>query len=365
MRITVGGQPLGTADLTRVQSIDVSEAMGSQTQVSIVVRAQVDSTSHWTSPLDSLVQPFAPFTVSIDRGTDTLVVPARATSASWSLAAGALSTLTIAGLDASADLDREEHDHDWGGMSDADIARQLLSPIGTPQVGATPQPDDTDRFTPHQRATDWAYLRTLAQRNDFDVYLDNRDGHLVAVFDHVDPLASPSVTLELGYGDLGGTAAVQVQLVAGQRVNFTHGVEGSGDQQVTGDAGTGHAMGTQSLGGAVTVLRDPSDLAGTQPPDVAARVMAERSAFAATLSVSLAAPSMPLVRARRTVQVRGLGSLVSGPWLVKSVRHTITPAGHTQALSLTRNALGDPSEAGSLGALGAAVAGALSAAVSL
>ena len=114
MRITVGGQPLAAADLTRVQSVDVSEAMGSQTQVSIVVSAQVDSTSHWTSPLDTLVQPFAPFTVTIDRGTDTLVVPARATSASWSLAAGALSTLTIAGLDASADLDREEHDHDWG-----------------------------------------------------------------------------------------------------------------------------------------------------------------------------------------------------------------------------------------------------------
>lgn len=358
--ITVGGAPIPDADLTRVQSVDVSEAIGSQTQLTIVVSTETDNTSHWTSPLDSLVAPFAPFQIALTRGHDSLVVPARATSASWNLAAGAASTLTIAGLDTSADLDREEHDHDWGGVSDADIARTLLKPVASPQVGTTPQPDGTDHFTPHQRGTDWAYLKTLAARNDFDVYLDQRDGQLVGVFDHIDPMAAPSTTLNLGYGELGGTANVSVQLVAGQKVNFTHGVEGSGAQQIAGNDGTGNAMGTQSLGGAVTVLRDPADLAGNQPPDVAARVLAERSAFGASLSVALSSPDMPLVRARRTVQVRGLGDLVSGPWLVKSVRHTITPGGHTQALSLTRNALGDPA-ASAGGGLGAA----LSAAVSL
>ena len=85
-------------------------------------------------------------------------------------------------------------------------------------------------------------------------------------------------------------------------------------------------------------------------------MLAESSAFGATLSVTISAPPMPLLRARRTVTVRGLGSMVSGLWLVKSVRHTISPAGHTQALSLTRNALGDGSSgaATGLGALAAA-----------
>ena len=50
-------------------------------------------------------------------------------------------------------------------------------------------------------------------------------------------------------------------------------------------------MGTQSLGGATTVLRDANDLPGTQDPDVAARVLAERSAFGAMLSVTLTAAS--------------------------------------------------------------------------
>lgn len=357
--LSIGGKPLPAAALDTVQSIDVHEAMHAQTQVSVVVAATVDDTSNWSSPLDALVRPFAEFEVALSRGDSSLVVPARATSAAWSLQAGQLSTMTIAGLDASADLDREEHDKPWGGVSDANIARTLLSAIGTPKVTDTDPPEGSDTSTPRQRGTDWAYLRMLAERNQFDVYVTSEKGQVIGVFAPTDPLAEPepSARLDLGYGALGGTASVNVQLVAGQRVVVTHGVEGQGSQQVAVDDGTGRAMGTRSLGGAVTVLRHEQDLDGRQKPDVAARAMAENSAFGADLSVTLTAPSMPLLRARRTVRVRGLGPLVSGLWLVRSVRHTITPGGHTQSVSLTRNALGDDSAAGP-GGLAAALAGA-------
>jgi phage protein D len=357
--VTADGQPLTASDLELIRSVDVSEAINAQTQVGVVVACDVNNTSDWSTPLDSLVTPFAQFQVAITRGADSLVVPARATSASWSLQAGGLSTLTIAGLDASADLDREEHDRSWGGVSDADIASMLLGPVAASQVGTTPPADGTDNFTPHQRATDWSFLQALAARNDFDVYLTCENGQLMGVFDRIDPTAAPQATLNLGYGSLGGLANVQVQLAAGQRVRLTYGVTGEGDQQVAENDGTGNAMGVQSLGGATTVLRDGNDLAGVQALDVAARVLAEHSAFGATLSVTLTAPDMPLVRARRTVTVRGLGPLVSGLWLVKSVRHTITKGGHTQAITLIRNALGDSATAPGPGAAAAALAGAL------
>jgi hypothetical protein len=359
--VTVDGRPLTSSDLALIRSVDVSETMNAQTQVSIVVTCNVDNTSNWSSPLDSLVAPFAKFAVEIDRGDDSLVVPARATSASWSLQAGGLSALTIAGLDATADLDREEHEQSWPGMSDTAIASALLGKIATPKVGnITGQPDGADKFTPQQRGTDWSYLKDLARRNDFDVYLSSENGVVYGVFDRVDPNAEPQKPpLDLGYGSLGGTASVQVQLVAGQKVRFTYGTDGQGGQQVAENDGTSNAMGTQSLGGAVTVLRNAKDLPGTQKPDAAARAMAERTAFGASMSVTLTAPGMPLMRARRTVTVRGLGPLVSGLWLVKSVRHTITQGGHSQALTLTRNALGDSGvgggAAGLAGALGASV----------
>ena len=359
--VAVDGQPLTASDLTLIRSVDVSEAMNAQTQIAVGVACDVDDTSNWSTPLDSLVVPFGRFQVTITRGTDSLIVPARAISASWSVKAGGLSTLTIAGLDASADLDREEHDRSWGGVSDAEIASTLLMPVATPRVGTTTTPDGTDNFTPHQRATDWSFLNVLAARNNFDVYLTSENGMLVGVFDHIDPTAAAQASLDLGYGLLGGSASIQVQLVSGQRVRLTYGIPGQGEQQVAENDGTGSAMGTQSLGGATTVLRDGNDVPGMQIPDVAARVLAERSAFGASLSVTLTAPSMPLLRARRTVTVRGLGPLVSGLWLVKSVRHTITQGGHTQAVTLTRNALGDSgaTTAAGAGATAAVLAGAL------
>jgi phage protein D len=357
--VTVDGRTLTSSDLALIRSVDVSEAMNAQTQVSIVITCNVDNASNWSTPLDSLIAPFGRFQVKIDRSGDSLVVPARAASASWSLQAGSLSTLTIAGLDASADLDREEKDQSsLAGMSDADIAFKLLTGGGAvPKVGRTSQPPGTDQFTAHLRATDWSVLKTLAERNDFDVYLNSENGVLYGVFDRVNPKAAPQTILDLGYGSLRGTASVQVQLVTGQKVKFTYGIEGVKGQQVAENDGTDNAMGTTSLGGATTVLRVAKDLPGVQAPDVAARVLAERTTFGAGMSVTLTAPAMPLLRARRTVMVRGLGPLVSGLWLVRSVRHTITQGGHSQALTLARNALGDSGPGGAAGAAAAAAAG--------
>ena len=89
--VTVDGKTLASSDLALIRSVDVSEAMNAQTQVSMVVTCNVDNASNWSTPFDSLVAPFAKFQVQIARGGDSLVVPARATIASWSLQAGSLS----------------------------------------------------------------------------------------------------------------------------------------------------------------------------------------------------------------------------------------------------------------------------------
>jgi hypothetical protein len=57
-----------------------------------------------------------------------------------------------------------------------------------------------------------------------------------------------------------------------------------------------------------------------------------------------------LFRARRTALVKGLGTALSGRYLVSKVRHVVSLAGHAQHLTLTRNALGltgdEPFESG-------------------
>lgn len=354
--VTVGGSPLTAQQLLLVQTVTLEESLGSPAKVSIAVTMETGPRSTWTSPLDALVAPAEPFTVEVSRGGTSCAVDARSVSASWSFAPGGASTLTVEGMDRSVELDRRDVQRLWQDTTDATIARTIFEDHGlTAQVDSTPTGADSDTYSPQQAATDWTFLKGLAARNGFDVYVESVDGVPTGMFRKIDPTAEPQARVALGYGEHGGRASASVQLLAGQEVHVTRSVPGTADTDVASDPGTGHAMGTRSLGG-VTLVRTNA-AAGMSVVDAAttATAMAERSAFGATLTVTLATPDAPLVRARRTLTVAGLGEALDGPWLVRSVRHTVTPGGHTQALGLVRNALGDPGAAGGLGGLVAAV----------
>ena len=111
---------------------------------------------------------------------------------------------------------------------------------------------------------------------------------------------------------------------------------------VTGsDGGTGDAQALRSLGGQTTVLLSPNDIDGEIDPAEAAKGMARKSAFALRLDAEVDTEDVDIVlRARRTVDVGGLGDTVSGTYLVERVRHKLTPDRHLQQLTLVRNALG-------------------------
>jgi hypothetical protein len=64
-----------------------------------------------------------------------------------------------------------------------------------------------------------------------------------------------------------------------------------------------------------------------------------------------------VLRAGMLVALNGIGAVLSGNWIVWTVRHTLTQQGHKMAFTLLRNAVGNPPSGGG-GALGA-LAGAL------
>jgi phage protein D len=350
--ITVSGAPLTAHQLLLVQSISVEESLGSRDKASITVGIDTDNNSTWTSALDELVAPAMPFTVKLTRDQATYKIDARSVSASWSFAPGALSTLTIEGMDRSVEMDRCDVQKLWQDTTDSAIAQSLFAQYGLdPQVDSTLAGPDSDTYSPQQSATDWAFLQSLAGRNGFDLRVESIDGVATGVFKKIDLDAAPQLTIQLGYGDLGGPATASVQLLAGQEVHVTRTVPGTTDTDKASDPGTGSAMGTRSLGRATLIRTNAAAGVAVLDAQTTATAMAERSAFGASLSATLSAPSMPLVRARRKITVAGLGEALDGPWLVQSVRHTITPGGHTQALGLIRNALGNPAAGGGLGGL--------------
>lgn len=353
--VTVGGTPLSAAELDLVQSVTLEEALGSPAKVSITVATATDARSGWTSPLDRLVAPAEPFTVEVTRGDRSCAVAARSVSAAWTFAPGGTSTLTAEGMDASVELDRRDVQRLWQDTTDATIARTIFEEHGLPaDTDSTPTGADSDTYSPQQDATDWVFLKGLAGRNGFDVYVESVDGVPTGMFRRIDVEAEPQGRLALGYGQDGGQAKASVSLLAGQEVHVTRTVPGTADVDVASDPGTGHAMGSRPLGGVTLVRTDATAGMTVVDAQTTATAMAERSAFGATLEATLASPEAPLVRARRTITVAGLGEALDGPWLVRSVRHTVTPGGHTQALVLIRNALGAPAT-GVLGAVAAAV----------
>jgi len=104
------------------------------------------------------------------------------------------------------------------------------------------------------------------------------------------------------------------------------------------------------------VLLSPTEINGEIDPTSAARGLARSSAFGATLTAEFDTTAVGLLlRARGTVLVAGLGSTLSGRYLVQRVRHQVSLDRHTQVVTLVRNALGlkgdEPFGGGGLGGL--------------
>jgi phage protein D len=354
--VTVNGSPLSASDLIRVQSVHIEQTNGARDMVSVVASLLTDNHSNWSSPLDPLAAaPAVPFRVTLRRGSDALTVEGYSGSAAWQISAGGQSTLSVSGMDAGVLLDRVEQTAPQQG-TDSEVARAIFARnrIATVMIGSTTSSESS--FTPQQRATDWAFLRTLARRNDFDVWIEFEGDQPLWHFDRIDATASPQATLDLAFGTLGGTPSATVDLLAGRTVQVRRVVPGTTTVDEASDDGNSGAMGPRSLGGWATVRADRHDVAGSQDAATSARSLATASAFAATLTVSLNSASMPLLRARRTVTVTGVGPVLSGLWLVQAVSHTVTHGSHTQSVTLVRNALGTASgSSGALAGLAAAV----------
>jgi hypothetical protein len=83
-------------------------------------------------------------------------------------------------------------------------------------------------------------------------------------------------------------------------------------------------------------------------PDRAAAVLRDAGWFVRCEGTADLASLKTVLRVGTVVAVEGVGSLLSGPYLVWSVRHSISAQTHAMAFTLVRNAVG-PAPAPSTG----------------
>ena len=341
LMVEIDGQQLDPGALAELPDVQVEEAAGEADAATLVALLQSGEDGEWSGALDALAAPRAPVVIEISRGGSAYRFDGRAAQASWRIDPDGGSQLTVKAVDRVLDLDAEEKVVAWPGTSESAIAEAIFSSNGLlAQVEATPDAPDPDVHVLLQRGSDWAFLRQLAARWGYAVYLESEAGRVVGHFHPLDPLAEPQAELSLGFGGDGDAVDVEADLVAGRLVRASR-IPALSDAARSGESrGDDEPQGAVSLGGQTTVLLAPADLAGEVEPADAAEGLARRSAFGLRLTTEVDADALGVVlRARRPVLVRGLGSALSGRWLVDRVRHRVTADRHTQRLTLVRNAM--------------------------
>jgi hypothetical protein len=355
--VEIDGSPVEEADLKAIAEVQVEEASDQADAAVLTARVEPGADGEWTSLLDPLTAPKTPLAIEVSRGEVSYRFEGLSTEASWELDAEGASRLTVKAVDRSLELDLEEKVVAWSGTSDSGIAEAIFAAAGlSAEVETTPAGPDPDQHVVIQRGTDLAFLRGLAAKHGYALYLEAEDSRMVGHFHPLDPLADPQGELSLGFGGDARKVQAEAELVAGHEVHAAWLPALSTSAQGGDAAGDDQAQGETSLGAQSTVLLAPGDADGEVESLEPATALARRSAFAARLRAEIDAEvSGLMLRARRTVLVKGLGSSLSGRYLVERVRHVVSAEAHRQRLELSRNALGlsgdEPFGGGGLGGL--------------
>jgi hypothetical protein len=340
--IEIDGTELTQDELGTLGQVGVEEALEQADAATLVARLEPRGDGEWASVLDALAEPRTSLVVQVSNGEASYRFDGLSAEASWHIDAEGDSQVTVKAVDRSLELDLEERIATWPGNSESSIAEAIFGQHGLlADVEETPAGPDPDVHIVLQRGTDLAFLRSLAAKWGYDVYLEAGEIGVTGHFHTTDPLADPQGVIPLGFAGGPGAVDVTARLVDGRRVKATR-VPTLSDTPQQGEAdGADQALGARTLAGVSTLLLSPDDLDGEIDPSVAALALAREAAFAVRLTAVIDTAAVGLlVRARRPLLVTGLGSSLSGRYMVESVRHEVSPERHRQHLSLVRNALG-------------------------
>lgn len=342
LRIEIDGADV-TGDLVAAGAqVEVEEAIGEPAAASITTALSPTDDGEWPSPVDGLAAPGAELRVRVEHGDVTYTFSGIAVGATWTIAPDGDSKIVCRALDHTVEMDRVERTVAWPGTADSAIASTIFASYGfAAEVETTPAGPDPDVFTPMQRCTDWMFLRALAAKWGFSTFVEVDGDKVTGHFRRIDPLASASATLRLGFGEEAATTEIEVDLDGGGTVRADR-IAPLSDGAVTASAdGADQLQGSQPIAAPRTTLLGPGDVEGEVDPFESASGRAREQQFGVRLTASTDPIRLgPMIRAARTVDVHGLGGRLSGLYLVERVRHRLSEDHHEQQITLVSNSLG-------------------------
>ena len=256
------------------------------------------------------------------------------------------SWLEVQGSDRLVTMDRESRSAIWQGTASSAVTTILGGYGFTPDVENTSASYTELKHVLVQRDSDLRFVRRLARRNGFYLWLTSDDKGVQTA--HFKPLSlddTPETELainvsppNLGAFDISWdverlTSVVGLQLDLSDLSDLDGGAESP--LNVMSDEGLANITGdTRSV-----FLAAPADDGGDLAKRGAGALVDADLFVKATCRTSLAQRGCG-ARANTLVTVNGLGRRHSGTYLVSSVKHTIDAAAHTMEIELLRNAWG-------------------------
>ncbi len=262
-------------------------------------------------------------------------------------------TLTAEAHSLGIQLGRQQRTRTFEQASRADVARKLAREHG--YVGPVVQVDDTEEIfdaITQNAESDAHLLRRLAAAEDFLFYVDHSGFH----FHPRRAEAAPARALTW-YGSPGEVLSVQVESDLLRRTGkvSVRGRDPLAKRTLAAKA-TGDSVPRTTLGQVVEVVdpetgttaleaRNATAAVRPSPASTSKRIEREanarfRAAEQGAVKLTLQVIGDPTLAAKTVLDLRGLGTRLSGKYLVREAKHTIGANGYTCDLKLHRDAHG-------------------------
>jgi hypothetical protein len=334
-----------------VEEITVDSSLESASVFRIRLGIAQNDLGDWRFLQEDLFRPLTPLTVRVAVGA--VPIPEALINGyvakqdvTYADEAGS-STLEISGLDATALMGLQEKVMPWPNLPDSAIAAAIfaqyaLVPMVQPTTPTLIEPEGTTI----QRGTDLRFLRKLAKRNGFDVYVapEPVTGLDQGFFRPRQTLGVPDAVLNVNMGSETNVAGFTIHY---DMTRPTSAVAAGLDtttkapQPALAPVSIQPPMGLEPalLRVLPTPMVRPADtgLVRTSELQSYAQGIADASSFAITAEGE-AGPDVGVLRAGGLVAVRGLGRLYNGLYLVTRVTYRISDQGFSQTFVAVRNA---------------------------
>ena len=334
-----------------IEEITVESSLDSASAFRLKLGIGQTDLGDWTLLEDDPFRPLARVTVRI--GVGDLPVPealingyVTAQNVTYSDQPGT-STLEVSGLDALHLMSLEEKVTPWANQPDGAIAAQIFGQHGLiPIVQMTGPTLVEPEGTTIQRGTDYRFLRRLAKRNGFDLYVQPEPltGLDQGFFQPRSPTGAPQAVLNVNMGTETNVAGFSVRYdMTRPTTVIAAGLDAANKSTESALAPTS----AQAPMGAEPTLTRLSPAPVVRPADTGlmrsgdlrslSQGIADESSYALVASGEVG-DGVGVLRPGGVVNVRGAGRVYNGSYLVTSVSHRISDDGYTQRFEARRNA---------------------------